>query len=190
MAHGGAQVSRLCRRLGLRPGQEVLAHDSRGHRGVADDDRATGSAVEAFLDRPHLAGAHDREEAGVDEDVDVVGDRRLRSVDRERQLRDGRGPFEHEVEDQAPQRMGKRLELLGCVGLDTWCEVVVGNHAADYIRLVSNDREKSNMISGRVWCSSGGAGHQNCTRHGVAAVIRRRWRRWPWHRPRVGRCRR
>ena len=51
---------------------------------VGERDGARGAAVEPFLHRPHLAGAHDLQQADVDEQVDVVGDaargRRTRSA--------------------------------------------------------------------------------------------------------------
>ncbi len=118
--------------FGLGLGEEVLAHGAFGRRVVAEDDRASGASVEPFVDGAHPAGPHHLQQAGVDEDVDVVRDRRLRTIERGGQLGDRRRPLENEVEDQAANRLGDRLQLLGRVGGDALGEVVVGNHAEDY----------------------------------------------------------
>ena len=114
--------------FGLGLGEEVLAHGAFGCRVVADDDRAPGASVVPLVDGADAPRAYHLQQAGVDEDVDVVGDRRLRPIEGGGQFGDRRRPLEHEVEDQAAHRFGDRLQLLGSVGGDALGEVVVGSH--------------------------------------------------------------
>ena len=89
-------------------------------RVVADDDRAPGAPVEPLVDGADPAGAYDLEQAGVDEDVDVVGDRRLRPIEGGGQLGDRRCPLEDEVEDQARTGSAIAFSCWGVSAVTLW----------------------------------------------------------------------
>ena len=66
--------------LGLEPlevdlGEHVAEERELARRVPVERDRARRAPVVALVDRPDAAGPHDLEQAGADQDVDVVGDR-------------------------------------------------------------------------------------------------------------------
>ena len=108
---------------------------------VAKERQLTGSswehvrqgdpAVEPFVDGSDTTGADDPDQAGVDEHVDVVGDRATRSIDPLGDLGDRHRPFEHEVDDRAPQRVAERLQPLRRADVEFVVQFVVRAASAD-----------------------------------------------------------
>jgi hypothetical protein len=127
---GAAQVVDRVRRGGL--GRRLREPVNRGHDLLvlvaverADVDRPGDPPVVPLLDRPHPPGPHDPQQAGVDQQVDVVGDRALGPVNRQRHLGHGRGPLEQQVKQDAAERVGQRPQLPGRGDHDHLFEVVV-----------------------------------------------------------------
>ena len=103
-------------------GRDLLVLGAAEH---ADVERAGDPAVVPLLDRPHPPRAHHAEEAGIDEEVHVVGDRALGTVDRLRQLGDRGGTLEEQLQEGVAQRVGQRTQLLGRGNHEHLLEVVV-----------------------------------------------------------------
>src|ERR1700730_7337349 len=60
--------------------------------------------------RSRLGRATARDEAGALQHLEMLGDRRLRHVERRRQLVDGRLPFRQTRENRPPRRIGEGRE--------------------------------------------------------------------------------
>lgn len=95
----------------------------------ANVECAASAAVVPLLDSAHSSGPHDAEHACVEEDIDVVVNRAVRTADCGSQFGDGRGPLEDQVEDRGTERMGDRAELRRGGDLDGVREVVVRDAA-------------------------------------------------------------
>lgn len=124
-------------------GEETAPFRAVGEWSAAHDDRASDPSVEPFLDGTHLARSDDLEQAHVDELVDVIRDRRLRTSECVGQLGDGGCALEHQRQDLIPDGFGDRLELRRGVGLHGGVEFVVRSHAAiisEYSRMINNNR--------------------------------------------------
>ena len=93
----------------------------------ADVERPGDPSVEPLLDRPHSPRAHHAEETGIHEQVHVVGDGALGTVDRPRHLGDRGGTLEDQLEEGGTQGVGQRSQLLVRGDHDHLLEVVVGD---------------------------------------------------------------
>ncbi|MEZ5272677.1 MAG: hypothetical protein R2694_10270 [Ilumatobacteraceae bacterium] len=107
-------VSRVggCR---LRGGIREVVADQRQLL-CADPTHLVGprrAAVPTLVDGPHLAGSHHLQQAGLQQDLHVVGHRALRALHGSRQFRHGGRPLHQQVEDRAAQRVEAGANLLG-----------------------------------------------------------------------------
>src|SRR5436853_7023154 len=78
----------------------------------ADIEHPRGSAVEPLVDRADAARAYDLNEAVLGQHLNVVGDGGLRPLERRRQLRDRCRTLVQEAENDIPQRVAERSDLL------------------------------------------------------------------------------
>src|SRR5207244_8663338 len=90
-----------------------------------DVEHPRGAAVVALVDRPDAPGPYDAQQAGPGQDVDMVRDGALGTLDRAGQLCHGRGPLVQQAEDGRAQGVADRPHLLGGGELDRVVEVVV-----------------------------------------------------------------
>jgi hypothetical protein len=114
--------------LGDRLGEEVWRLGTFGKAACTDDDTASDAPVKPFLDGTDPPCAHDPQQAGADEHVNVVCDGRLWATERRRELGNGCRAFEHEVKQLAANRVSYRADSLGCVGVNDVVEVIVRGH--------------------------------------------------------------
>lgn len=103
--------------LGVQSGglEETKRPGRRLHLDVADGEQPCCAALEALHSSPDDPGADDREQTGVEEDLDVVGHAAPRSSDRSGESLDAGRAIEQQLQQGLTQRVedGSALSRFG-----------------------------------------------------------------------------